>query len=249
MHKNSRSIRFGTSQLALLSVVVSIFGVAPHPGYSVAAGVLECFAANDRYGAVVARSTEAHPGIRHRRALFQTPTYLLVFDDLAGTGNHTFDWAYHNRGKTVECEAAGKPVKLGKAFAGAEYLDHVRTGVTAEDIRVKFDGGEVTTSLLLGKAAGTEMFTADGPGESVLDRIPMVIATRRGTAAQFAAVIEPVDKKQPPAVSNVEWKATEGTVRIVVDRGAASDCFEIGRDGAVSLEVDKIKVLVGRPTP
>ena len=93
-----------------------------------ATGQLECFAANDRYGAVVAQCTEAYPGIRHRRALCQTPTYLLVFDDLAGSGEHSFDWVYHNQGKTAECEAAQQAVELDKAFVGSEYLNNVRSG-------------------------------------------------------------------------------------------------------------------------
>ena len=64
-----------------------------------ATGQLECFAANDRYAAVVARCSEAYPGIVHRRALCQTPTYLLVFDDLAGTGEHAFDLGLSQSGK------------------------------------------------------------------------------------------------------------------------------------------------------
>jgi len=214
-----------------------------------ATGQLECFAANDLYGAVVAHCTEAYPGIRHRRALCQTPTYLLVFDDLAGTGEHAFDWVYHNQGRTVECDAAQKAVDLDKAFAGSEYLENVRTGATADDIRVRFGGGEVTTHLVLSGAGGTEILTANGPGGSVLDRTPMVMVTRHGASARFAAVLEPVGAKPSPAVSRIVCETAQGNVRIVVSRGASSDCFEIGPGGAVSLVVDRKTVLVGSPAP
>ena len=212
-----------------------------------AAGQLECFAANDDYGAVVAQCTAAYPGIRHRRALCLTPTYLLVFDDLAGAGEHTFDWVYHNQGTAAECPAAQKAMDLGRAFAGAEYLDNVRTGVTADDIRVRFDGGQVATHLLLSGVAGTEILTATGPGGSVLDRTPLVMATRRGAAARFAAVLEPVGAKQSPAVTRVSCETARGNVRITVSRGASSDCFEIAPGGGVSLAVDNKTVLVGKP--
>ena len=212
-----------------------------------ATGQLKCFAANDRYGAVVADCTEAYPGIRHRRALCQTPTYLLVWDELEGSGEHTFDWTYHNQGKAVECEAAQKPVELGKAFAGSEYLGNVRTGATTNDIRVRFGGDAVDTHLLLAGAAGTEILTADGPGGSVLDRIPLVMATRRGASARFVAVLEPVGAKQSPAVSSIKCDTAAGNVRILVSRGASSDRLEIGADGAVSLVVDNERVLAGNP--
>ena len=78
-----------------------------------------------------------------------------------------------------------------RRFAGSEYLDNVRTGATADSIRVKFVGDEVAVHLLMNGAAATEILTADGPGGSVLDRIPMVMATRRGASARFAAVLEP----------------------------------------------------------
>jgi hypothetical protein len=213
---------------------------------SPAAGRLECFAANDQYAAVVVLCTEAYPKVQHRRALCQTPDYLIVLDDLTGTGEHTYDWVYHNRGKTVECEAAGATAEADKSLAGSEFLENIWTGTTSDDVHVRFTGGEVSTHVLLDGAAGTGMLTADGPEGSVVDRAPMMMATRRGASARFAAVLEPVADGQSPLISRLECSDEQGSIRIVVTRGQSSDLLEIGSDGSLSLAVDQKTVLVGR---
>jgi polygalacturonase len=89
----------------------------------------------------------------------------------------------------------------------------------------------------------SEILTTDGPGESVLERVPVAMLTQRGAAAPFAAVIESVAGNDSLSVKNSEWKYAEGTIQIAVARGASSDCFEVSGNDAVSLEVDKRKSL------
>jgi len=44
---------------------------------------------------------------------------------------------------------------------------------------------------------------ADGPGSSVLERVPLAIVARNGRTALFAATIEPVPTGRQPAVTTV----------------------------------------------
>ena len=178
-----------------------------------ASGKLELFAANEEYAAAAASCDAAYPGVKHKRLLVMTPSYLLVLDQLSSDKPRRFDWVYHSRGTGIQCDAAKEPGKAPDKFVGMEYVQSIKTGTTDGPIRVQFPGKTVTTHLTMAGAEKTEVLVADGPCASVLDRVPLVMITRHGTEATFAAVLEPVLSSRTPAVNAVEVVGTTITVR------------------------------------
>ena len=200
-----------------------------------ASGKLELFAANEQYAAAAASCEAAYPGVRHKRLLVMTPSYLLVFDQLAADKPRRFDWVYHNRGTGIECEAAKEPGKAPGKFVGMEYIQNIKTGSADGPIRVQFAGKTVSTWLTLAAAPKTEVLTGDGPCASVLDRVPLVMITRNGAEACFAAVLEPTLEGRKPTVSGVSFEQKDGNAVIAVRVGDSTDTVTLTPSNALTL--------------
>lgn len=196
-----------------------------------ATGRLELFAANDEYAAVAASCDAAYPGVRHKRLLVMTPSYLLVLDQLASDKPRRFEWLYHNRGTAIECDAAVEPGKAPEKFTGMEYIQNIRLGGTDGPIRAIFPGKAVATHLTLAAAPKTEVLVGDGPCASVLDRVPLIVATRQGAEATFVAVLEPVAAGRKPAVSGLEVAGTTIAVRM----GDSADTIALSAENELAV--------------
>ncbi|HOX03849.1 MAG TPA: alginate lyase family protein [Candidatus Paceibacterota bacterium] len=189
-----------------------------------AEGQSELFTSGPDLAAAAARIDRAYPAIIHRRLLVLRPGFLVVADVLTSTDGkpHTFDWLYHNRGEAIDCPAATReaPAPEGQGF---EYVSDIRCGTSGEPIRaaVAMDAGRV--HILLNGEAGTDVLVGTGVGESVLDRVPMLAATRRGQSACFAAVIDPATKGQADEVDEIEIQPHETSgyvIRVRLSNGA-----------------------------
>jgi hypothetical protein len=102
-------------------------------------------------------------------------------------------------------------------------MQDVRCAKTGEGIRVVFEGEGSATHLVMAGAPDTQVAVGTGPGESILDRIPMGAATRRGKRVRFAAAIEPVPAGKAPAVAAIVIEDRDGGVRVTVARGETAD--------------------------
>jgi len=189
-------------------------------------GKLVNFSAADEFAFVRASCDKAYKGVKHVRTLALTPSYLVVMDELVvdGAEPRRFDWVYHNKGDSVSCDAAAKAGKLPEPFQGAEYIRNVRRGRTdGETVRVEFADKDVTTHLVMEGEPATEVAVGDGPLGSVMDRVPVVVVTRRGKAVWFCAVIEPVKSGAKPTVKSVQAAATNRTRQVSVERAGGTD--------------------------
>lgn len=197
-------------------------------------------------GIAGARCSKGYKGVAHTRWLVAMPTYLLVFDDLESKDPHAYDWWYHNRGTQAVCEAAAKDGGFEKGYSGAEYVQHEKCGSSDGLLRVRFEGPKVIHFLTMNAEKGTYVVVGDGVGASVEDRVPLAMVRRRGKTMRFAAVLEPVQTGEKPAVTDVSWKEEgEGkTFVVTVKRGGSADRYFIPRpakaDGkaVVRVEVD-----------
>ncbi|NQT86303.1 heparinase II/III family protein, partial [bacterium] len=210
-----------------------------------ATGKLELFAANAQYAAVAARCDAASPGVKHLRLLVLTPTYLLVLDHVDADKERRFDWVYHNRGAAAHCDAAKSTGKAPSPYVGMEYVQNVRTGATDGPVRVQFPGKTVGASLTLAAAPKTSVLTGDGVGASVLDRVPMVMITRHGRQADFAAVLEAVPDKGRPLVTDVILARKDGAALVTVRHGDTADTIALTADGKLTVTSAGKTVLVG----
>ena len=211
-----------------------------------AGGFLELFAANERYAAALAGCDEAYPGVKHRRFLLLTPAYLLVFDTLDADEARRFDWVYHSRGAEPVCDHARGDAKPDHEFPGFEYIENAREGGTDDILRARFRGDPVTTYLTIAGERNTKVLIGDGPGASVEDRVPLVMVSRHGRRARFAALLEPV-RDGVPQVNDLRVSERDGGFRIEVMRGEEEDVLlltegewlEVTSNGAVVLRGDR----------
>ena len=197
-----------------------------------AEGKLEFFDSTDHYAAVTVSCDAAFPGVKHRRMLCLTDSYLVVLDDLSAVQTHRFDWLYHNRGTGVHCEVAKQDDAAPQPIMGLEYIKNLRVGKTDASIKVQFDMTELTTLLAMVGAAGTEVRIGDGVGASVADRVPLAMVTRHGKAVRFAAVIQPIMKTTSP-VSNLAMEEADGAIRLVVLTSKNRDTITLAPSGKV----------------
>ncbi len=197
-----------------------------------AGGELLFFNHTDREAAAVAR-TDASDGIDHRRMLFMTEDYLLVFDELKAKEPHRFDWFYHNRGESAVAPLASTPASLSALGDGASYLADARTGRGDTALRARFPGEKVTVHLTEAGGKGSAVTTAHGPGSSVQERVPLVFITREGKEVHFAAVIEPVRNGQEPRIQDVKVAETSDGLEIAVIAGNELHRYKLRSDDTI----------------
>ncbi len=212
------------------------------------AGTLRLFAGNEQYTAVVADCDTAYKGVAHRRLLVMTPTYLLVFDRLDSPDkDRRFDWFYHNRGSEPKCDAAVEQADFSTQPPGYQYLRNVRQGTSDALIRVAFLDNPVTTYLTVGGEARSQVLVGDGPGSSILERVPLGIIRRTGRQAHFAAVIEPVTGSGQPSVSSVAWRQENGRVTIEVASAKGLDSVHLTDGLEIQIASGGKSVFTSRP--
>jgi hypothetical protein len=189
-----------------------------------ASGELDCFAANEKFALAQAHCDKAYKGISQTRLMLLTPEYALIFDDCIASDKkeHRFDWCYHNRGKTENADGLAE-AKLPADLQGAEFIRNVKSVASDKEIRVSFSDEKVSTELRVDAQPGSVLWTGDGVGGSVDERVPLAIVTRMGQRATFAAVIEPVAAGKSAQVEKILLSEQDGTSTITISRGKDQD--------------------------
>jgi len=114
-------------------------------------------------------------------------------------------------------------------------------------IRAEFSDGPVTTHLVINSGPGTQVLIGDGPGSSILDRVPLCMVTRTGREVCFAAVFEPVSQSAQPAVSSIGCRRQEGVVRLEINRAGVTDVATLTDDSSIRVQAAGQAVLSARP--
>lgn len=142
--------------------------------------------------AVRVEAGPVYPQAHLERLLVQTAAYTLdVFDARATDGAaHRFDWIYHNAGHGTTSLAL-TPYAALPAHDGYQHLADPRAAVTAASWDVTFTEGRSALRLQMLGVEDTTVVTGTGLGQDLTVPVPFAMARRRGTAAQFIAVIEP----------------------------------------------------------
>ena len=203
------------------------------PAQRPATGKLELFATTATHSAVLASCDAAYPGVSHRRLLCIAPNYLLVFDELTAKEPRRFDWLYHHRSTSISSADAQRNGDLPADYAGSEFLKSIKQGSTDGPVQIDFASPDLTTRLTLAASPATEIRTADGPGASILDRVPLAMVTRRGSSAHFAAVLEPHPIGVKPAVTSISLAIGARTTRILVENAETRETITLTPEGTL----------------
>ena len=148
---------------------------------------------------VSARADGAYPGVRWQRTVFLCDAgYVVIADALRSEKEHVFDWVYHGLG---ELSVVGGEMQAMKredfgTGGGYEVPRDVRVGESGKEIVAtwKLDGRKrVLLRIPASGGVRNEVMSAIGPGNPSMVEMPMVVWRKRGKAAEFWAVIEPVE--------------------------------------------------------
>jgi hypothetical protein len=180
-------------------------------------GERELFVENESIAAAAARVDSAYEGVVHRRLLILRPDFAVVADVLDGEegSQHTFDWLYHNPGSGIASSSAeqASPAPEGQGF---DFLEDVRTGFSAGATRATVTMPNDDVDIVVNGQPGSKVLVATGVGESVLDRVPMLMVTREGSNATFGAVIEPRQDRAASRISDITVLRVDASVTITV---------------------------------
>ena len=199
----------------------------------------------------VAATGSAFEGVTQTRALLMTPEYLAdVFHARDNEGQQRiFDWVLHGLGRLYPGHpSAYRESHALEAFYW--WVDHEQGRKTDASWQVDWvqqsagliPGMQISSREWFGQTVGVRMMMAGSPGTEVYvgegpvtdgppyGRIegnaegsaPLVVARRTDSAATFAAVHYPYEKKAPP-VRIRKVQETADAVGVAVDSGEFSD--------------------------
>jgi hypothetical protein len=197
-------------------------------------GHLELFVENEHFAASAAYVDEAYADIVHHKLLVMRPDYLLAVDILKATDGEirTFDWMYHNRGEGILSPQAIAEMDAPEG-QGFEFIEAVRRGTTDEMIQADVAHGEDHVHVFVNGEEASDVLIGTGVGESVLDRVPLLFVTRKGTSATFAGVIAPAKGEDEPNIKSVHIRPSDQSGYVVEVRLAngQEDLFAYDPEG------------------
>ena len=155
-----------------------------------ATGRMRAFKPDAEVPSMEASVDSAYPGVTLKRSLHLGEDYLVIHDRVESSQPHTYDWVYHHDGRLVH-DSPFKPLSppLNKG-SGYEYLESLEHVIVHDPWQLTWQDGQRSVRLTMLGAPNTEVITAAGPGMPISDRLPMVIARRRATRAEYIAVLE-----------------------------------------------------------
>ena len=112
---------------------------------------------------------------------------------------------------------------------------------------MSFADKDITTHLTMAAQPKTEVRIGDGVGASVPDRVPLVMVTRRGKGARFAAAIEPVAVGGKPSVEALKVEQTPEGIQIAVRKGKQTDTLTLTEGNQLTVRSGGKTVLTGKP--
>jgi hypothetical protein len=148
---------------------------------------------------VSAKADGAYPGVRWQRTVFLCGDgYVVVADSLRSGEERLFDWVYHGLGEMELTGAEVQGMGSQEFGTGAGYdvpRDTRLTRTPGEVMAVWRLGGakRVVLRIPAAEEGANEVISAVGPGNPSMIEMPMVVWRKRGKAADFWAVIEPVE--------------------------------------------------------
>jgi hypothetical protein len=176
-----------------------------------------------------AETTQAPAGTRWIRAVLLADDYAVIWDDLRGTTNHTFDWFFHAFGDKLVLSGttASRPAGTGRY---GEFPYRFIIGVRVHQLA----GSTVEANWALRNKAGLTvwlmgeqndlLFTARCPTTDG-KTMPMIVLRKRGADCQFLSVLEPWNKDLANLQISTERPSADH-LRLTVKQSARADVID-----------------------
>ncbi len=196
-----------------------------------ASGKLLSFRGEGPLQHVIASAGDAYPGTDWTRGVFLADEgHVVILDRIAvkkperSESEHLFDWVWHGYGKLEVGELDLAPLTERGIFGetdGYEIPQELRAGKAAGPIAARWEIRPDTPTqpsdkkprtsgsvhLWLYAEGDLEVFSASAPGNPARDRLPLIVARRRGREALFRAVLEAIPDGKERTIRRVEPSA------------------------------------------
>jgi hypothetical protein len=146
-----------------------------------------------------ATADNAYDGVKMRRLVAMADDYVAIIDHVSSNEEHTYDWVYHNYGElSMDASVAQKAQEgpLGEG-EGYEHISSVKRGFCDGAWGATWKLADKDVRLEMTGAPGTEIISAVGLGTSPAEKVPMVMARRKGKEATFCSVVCPYASGAP----------------------------------------------------
>jgi hypothetical protein len=174
-----------------------------------AEGNCEAFVGQPGFSAVMASAGNIYDGVTFRRTIALLDNNLFVFiDQIKADQEHLFDLAYHNVGKFAA--PAGEAEEFGKK-QGYSYLRDTKTLTSSDGLQLTFTAGnDKPVHWAMAGGDAVTFITGTGVGAHTEDRVPLVIARRKGKSATFlwALSLDPQEKALRVSAESVKTSTT-----------------------------------------
>jgi hypothetical protein len=174
---------------------------------------LLAFRDEPQFKLAAAETTQSPPGTHWIRAVLLADKYAVIWDDLQGETNYTFDWFFHAFGEklTVSGTTGGRPAVPGRH---GKFPYPFINGVRVQQLT----GTSVEANWSMADNTGLKVWLMGEPNDLLFmarcpttdgKMIPMIFLRKRGADCQFVSVLEP-------------WKDEPNDLQISADRTGAN---------------------------
>jgi hypothetical protein len=156
-----------------------------------------------------AETEQAPSGTKWIRAVLLADNYVVIWDDLQGDREHTYDWFFHAFGDKLDLSGTTANRPAGTQKNGEfpyPFISNVRAQqLTNENLEANWLLSDKTgLKLWLLGETNDLLFTANCPTTDG-KTIPMIVLRKKSEDCQFVSVLEP-------------WKKTPVELQISADR-------------------------------
>jgi hypothetical protein len=163
-------------------------------------GSLESSDFNGHYHVATARADDCYEGVRMRRTVAMSDSWLLDVFEVEGEAEHIYDWVWHGRGDFLS-QLSAVPYELKSSQPSYSYLSNVRKGDGSGDWYATWTlpGGKVH-ALFKGSPA-REALLCDAPDNPRTNTLHSVILRDRSKSARFVSLfsLKPMKWEDLPA--------------------------------------------------
>lgn len=184
----------------------------------------------DGVSAAQAECSTAYPGVDLIRTIAVTKNYMLDILTAESEMSHTYDLAYHVKGKIDLDKKMIKDNSLSKKN-GYQILEDVYSQDIVGNAKFDFKAGKnkITRLTMIDNGQTTKAFIADGLAGDPPKSYPFVLLRRIGNSTQYINILEPnVEKSAIKEIKSEEIKkSADKWLRIHISGDFGKDIIEL----------------------
>ncbi len=171
--------------------------------------------------AAQSETSEAYPGVVHKRTVVRIGDYFVVADSLTSEAEHTFDLCLHSEGKLT---LDGRKQGTQPVAAPVPWIEKLSARIPLTQLSGRWAGGGSGIGFWLGGTSPVTPMIGQCPAETGSRRIQMLLGRQQGKVVEFVTVLYPYNRK-------LDWAVARWGNEITIRHGGASDLLTLPLDG------------------